>query len=162
MPQQSHCLFRTRVLTREATVCYRGPHQSPIRIKAGAERNSRVPAPSPWPQCGPRKPLVPRHVHECSAQVMWFPRSANPVVAHALGGQRASGLSRCWLKRPPRRRIGRFVAKFHCLVFSATFVRRVEEGSRWSSNGVTLPRRSFCERCGGMWRTRSAIANWKR
>jgi hypothetical protein len=33
---------------------------------------------------------VPRPVHACSAQVAWFPYLAIPVLAQAVGGQRAS------------------------------------------------------------------------
>ena len=51
--QQSHFLFRTRVLVREVTVRYRGPHQSPIRIKAkehSVSQSVSTPLATLWPQ----------------------------------------------------------------------------------------------------------------
>ena len=59
-----------------------------------SEGSRGTPSPSPWPHCGPRKPSVPSHVQECNAQFVWFPCRANPFLAHALGGPRASAVSR--------------------------------------------------------------------
>ena len=59
-----------------------------------AERNGAAPSASPWPLRGPRKPSVPSHVQKCEAQCRWLSVESNPVVAHDLGGPRASGFSR--------------------------------------------------------------------
>jgi len=91
--QQSHCLFRARVLNQgsDSPITGTAPvtHQDQDHGRGKRERSLSSPLATVWPQ----KTVGAKPCPIVQSQFMWFPRRANPFLAHDLGGQRAFGLS---------------------------------------------------------------------